>query len=361
MGPLPPPSHGVSELTRALLDSGLHQRYDLIHLDTADRRGVANIGRFDVGNVALAGFHGARFLGMIASARPDAVYLPVSKNALGFLRDALFMAPSVLWRTPLILHFHGSGFDDFVGSAAAPLQRLVRMLLPRAACAIVLGEALRPMLRGLVPDFRIASVPNGVPDPLNGAAPSRPEGEAMRILFLGNLLPSKGYVELLHAVEALLDDGIPATATFAGEVVDASGYEQARAAMRYGEHVRFTGPVGAAVRAELLAAADVLVLPSEDEAQPLVILEAMAAGLPVVSTCRGAIPETVIDGVTGVLVEPRDAAALADVLRALARNGKRRQALGAAGRDRYLEHYTMERWAERMGNVFDRVTTGASP
>ena len=361
VGPLPPPRHGVSELTRVLLESDLRRRYDLLHLDTADRRGVANIGRFDAGNVTLAAIHGARFLGMLARARPDAVYLPVSKNTLGFMRDALFMAPTALWRTPLILHFHGAGFDDFAGSTALPVRRLVRMLLPHAACAIVLGEALRPMLRGLVPESRIAAVPNGVPEPLNGAAAARSEGESMRILFLGNLLPGKGYVELLQAVEALLDEGIPVSATFAGDVADGPGFTRARAAIRHGERVRFTGPVDAAAKADLLADADVLVLPSEDEAQPLVILEAMAAGLPVVSTHRGAIPETVVDGVTGVLVEPRDAVALTDALRALARDGTRRLALGAAGRERYLKHYTVRRWAERISNVFDSVIAGASP
>ena len=356
VGPLPPPTHGVAELTRALLDSHLHRRFELLHLDTADRRGVANIGRFDAGNVLLAGYHGAQFLHRLAAKRPDAVYLPVSKNTLGFMRDALFIGPAAFLGSPLILHFHGSGFDEFARSAAAPVRRLVRMLLPRAACAIVLGEALRPMLQGLMPAERVVSVPNGVADPLSGRVVQRRAGEGMRILFLGNLLPSKGYVELLRAVEALLDEGVDVSAIFAGEVVDATGHERAQAAIRHGGRIQFTGPVDAAMRAQLLTDADVLVLPSADEAQPLVILEAMAAGLPVVSTPRGAIPETVVDGVTGLLVEPRDAVALTHMLRTLATDGERRLALGAAGRARYRSHYTVERWAERMSDVFDRVS-----
>lgn len=357
VGPLPPPSHGVAVMTRALLDSPLAKRFELLHLDTADRRGVANIGRLDAGNVWLAGLHGARFVALLVRHRVDAVYLPVSKNSLGFLRDALFIGPAVARGVPLIVHFHGSGFDEFVQNAPVPVRALVRLLLTRAARAIVLGDALRGMLGGLVADARIAVVPNGVADPLDGVASGRAPAGTLQILFLGNLLPRKGYVELIDAAQSLLDEGIDIAVTFAGSIVDPAVHERALATVRYGaERICFLGAVDASTRASLLRDMHVLALPSDDEAQPLVILEAMAAGLPVVSTRHGAIPETVMHGETGILIGTRDAAALGQALRALARQPRRLAALGSAGRARYLEHYTVERWADRMTGVFDSVT-----
>lgn len=353
VGPLPPPTHGVAVLTRTLLESALADRFDLIHLDTADRRGVANIGRLDAGNVWLAGLHGARFIALLVGQRIHMVYLPLSKNTLGFLRDSLFLLPTLARGTRVVVHFHGSGFDEFVRSAPAAVRALVRLLLSRTTMAIVLGEALKPMLRGMVPESRIAVVPNGVPD-VRGGVPYPPsEDGTMHILFLGNLLPSKGYVELLAAVQALLDDGQAVSVTFAGSVVDHDIHRRALATVRYGEdRIRFTGPVDSDTKVRLLRQADVLALPSEDEAQPLVILEAMAAGLPVVSTRRGAIPETVVDGTTGVLIDRPDPVAMGGVLRDLALRPEYRAALGSAARERYVACYTVEHWADRMAAVF---------
>lgn len=362
IGPLPPPSHGVAELTRILLESAVARRFDLLHLDTADRRGVANIGRLDAGNVWLAGLHGMRLLALLTRRPIHMVYLPVSKNTLGFLRDSLFLLPTLARGTRVVVHFHGSGFDDFARSAPAAVRMLVRLLLSRTTMAIVVGEALKPMLRGMIAESRIAVVPNGVADPVGATPDGRAQNGRMRILFLGNLLPRKGYVELLHAVQVLLDEGRDVAVTFAGGVVDSGVHRHALSTIRYGEdRIRFVGPVGPDAKAALLRQTDVLALPSDDEAQPLVILEAMAAGLPVVSTRQGAIPETVVDGTTGVLIDTRDAVALTRVLRDLATWPESRTMLGKAARERYLAHYTMERWADRMSAVFDRALEMSAP
>ncbi|MGH7447088.1 MAG: hypothetical protein ACRELT_05990, partial [Longimicrobiales bacterium] len=74
IGALPPPYHGGSVVTQTLLESALADRYDLLHLDITDRRGVENIGRLDAGNVWLAAAHGSRFLAMLLRNRIDIVY-----------------------------------------------------------------------------------------------------------------------------------------------------------------------------------------------------------------------------------------------------------------------------------------------
>lgn len=362
IGPLPPPAHGVAVLTSNLLASSVADRFDIVHLDTADRRGVDNIGRLDAGNVWLAGVHGARFVRLLSRHSFDAVYLPISKNALGFLRDSLFMGPAAMRGTPVILHFHGGQFDRFVRTAPAPLRILVRTLVRRAARAIVPGDGLKPMLHNLIAGERIVTVPNGVADlPARDESPGQRHGR-VHILFLGNLLPGKGYVALLDAVQLLLDEGLDIEATFAGAVVDADVHERALATVRYGDdRIRFHGEVDSATKVTLLHSANVLALPSEDEAQPLVILEAMAAGLPVVSTRRGAIPETVVDGETGLLVEARDTPALTAALRRLIMDPALREIFGRAARARYVACYSVERWAERMATVFAEVAAGRSP
>src|SRR5882762_10156183 len=89
VGPTPPPAHGISVLTELLLQSGLKESFEVVHLDTSDRRTLDNVGRFEIRNVALALYHGARFLWLLLWKRPALVYIPVSESPLGFVRDSL--------------------------------------------------------------------------------------------------------------------------------------------------------------------------------------------------------------------------------------------------------------------------------
>ena len=363
VGPLPPPSHGVSVMTRALLDSMPGDRYEVLHLDTADRRGVANIGRLDPGNLWRAGMHGTRFLSVLASHTVDVVYAPIAPNVLGFLRDALFAGPALLRGLPVIMHLHGGGYRPLLRESPAPVRRLVRSVMGRASSAIVLGDALTSMLDGAVNPDRIDVVPNGVADiAAAGGYRERACDGRLRVLFLGNLIPGKGYVELLEAVQLLLDEGVDIDVTFAGGIAEGSVHARALASIRYGEdRIRFTGPVDDAEKSRLLMRSDVLALPTyyEHEAHPLVILEAMSAGIPVVSTHHAAIPETVLDGTTGLLVATRDVRALAGALHSLAATPDVRAAMGRAGRERYLAGYTLDHWSARMMMVFDRIGSAA--
>jgi glycosyltransferase involved in cell wall biosynthesis len=354
VGPVPPPFHGGAVVTRMLLESPLRERFDFLHLDTTDRRGVDNIGRLDVGNVRLAAAHGARFVGMLLRHHVDFVYSPIAGNTLGLLRDALFVGPTALRRIPFVLHFHGGRYDSFVASAAAPVRALVRSLLARAQCAIVVGAALRPMLDGLVPHDRVVVVPNGVAD-LTGGQRLDTGDVRTRILFLGNLFPAKGYTALLTAAQRLLQEGEDIDVTFAGGVFDPPTHRRAMAAVQYPDRIRFLGPVGVDQKRALLRSSHVLALPSENEAHPLVILEAMAAGMAVVSTRCAAIPETVLHEETGLLVEPGEVDQLTAALRTLTRDATLRARFGRAGRERYVSMYTVEQWVRRMSGVFERV------
>jgi glycosyltransferase involved in cell wall biosynthesis len=348
-------------MTSTLLGSPLARSFEIVHVDTSDRRGVRNIGRLDVGNVRLALVHGVRFATTLVRSRAEVVYVPVSQNTLGFARDALFLVPALLWGVPIVLHLHGGGYGDFVRTAPGPVRWLLRLVFGRATRVIVLGESLRAMLGDMTPAERIAVIPNGVADTGARTAARVPDG-TMRILYLGNLIPGKGYVELLEAVQTLLDEGLDVAVTFAGGIADGGVHERALASVRYGEErIRFAGTVEGDAKRDLLATADVLALPSyyDNEAHPLVLLEAMASGLPVVSTRHAAIPEIVADGESGILIEPRSVSGLVTALRRLTEHPAERRAMGNAGRRRYEEMFTIERWTERMAELLESAV--ASP
>jgi glycosyltransferase involved in cell wall biosynthesis len=350
IGPSPPPYHGCTVATGYVLDSGLAGHYRLIHLDTADRRGLDNMGRLDPMNVVLALRHFVRFVSLLVRHRPAVVYVPIAQNTLGVLRDMLFMVPALLARRDLVVHIHGGGFGVFYDSAAAPLRAAVRAVVGRARTVIILGAGLKPTLRGIVPDHRVRVIPNGIPD-LFPEGRVHAAGGPLRVLYLGNLIRSKGFVEVLGAVVRLVAAGVDVRLDLAGGW---AGTDERSAAAplldSLGTAVRLHGEVGPGRKRELLAAADVLALPTyyEYEGHPYVILEAMSAGLPVVTTAHAAIPETVLHERTGLIVPPRDVASLADALQRLATDAALRQRLGESGRTRFLQQYTLQRWSQQL-------------
>jgi glycosyltransferase involved in cell wall biosynthesis len=100
---------------------------------------------------------------------------------------------------------------------------------------------------------------------------------------------------------------------------------------------------------------DVFVMPSLEEGFGIAALEAMAAGLPVVATAVGGIPELVKDGETGWLVPPADPQALAGRLRSLLRDSGLRQAMGIAGHSRAQDHFSMDRMVENVSKIYDGI------
>ena len=102
VGPLPPPRHGVATAMEHLRSAAAADGLPIVFLDIADRRGLANIGLLEWGNVWLAMRHGAEFLWLLARHRPAVVYLTLAQGTLGFLRDCLFLVPSALTRRRLI-------------------------------------------------------------------------------------------------------------------------------------------------------------------------------------------------------------------------------------------------------------------
>jgi hypothetical protein len=111
VGPTPPPAHGISVLTELLLKSGLNESFEIVHLDTADRRTLDNVGRFEFRNVVLALYHGARFQWLLLSKQPALVYMPVSRADWVLCGTAFFLLPSRLQRVPVVLHLHGGYLD----------------------------------------------------------------------------------------------------------------------------------------------------------------------------------------------------------------------------------------------------------
>jgi glycosyltransferase involved in cell wall biosynthesis len=342
---------GVSAMVNVCFGHGLFERWEARYLPTHCDGGKAR-------KAALAAASLARFVALLAAGRVALVHAHIASGA-SFWRKLAFLAPARAAGVPYILHVHAGDFAEYHARIPPPARALLRWLYGGAHAVIALSPSWEPAMLGAVPGARVEVVPNPVSIPPWRPRPAPAEPTA---LYLGVVRPEKGVFELLEAWPRVMK------AVRHARLVIAGSGEVDRARARADElgiaaAVEFPGWVGAGDKARLLERATALVLPSHFEALPMAVLEGMAAGLPIVATHVGSIPDAVGPD-AGVLVPPGDVTGLARALVAVLGNDRRRIAMGTAARARARALYSadvvvpeIERlWAEAVPTA--KRTTG---
>jgi glycosyltransferase involved in cell wall biosynthesis len=340
--------------TQALLAELERASVSVLRVDTADATDeLGNRGRWTFHNIQLALAHLVAVLRKTARKDVRAVYLPIAQEFPGLVRDLAFVLVPRLVGKPVVIHLHGGSFCTFFDRQSRLVRLLLRSILGGAARGIVLTEALRPALECVLPSSRLVVVQNGVDLPNAVREESELEPESVTVLFLSSLFPSKGLFVFLEALALAREREPRLRGVVAGPWPSQQIEDETRRLVQrllLDNSVVFTGPVEGAEKTRVLTSSDIFCLPSfyPQEGQPLVIIEAMAAGLPVVSTMWRGIPETVVDGETGLLVETARPDLVAEKLTALAMDAATRRRLGKNGRARYESLYTQEAFGRRM-------------
>jgi glycosyltransferase involved in cell wall biosynthesis len=198
---------------------------------------------------------------------------------------------------------------------------------------------------------RVHFVPNAVKPPTVLATPFTDKARPPRIVAAGRLHPKKGFDVLIAALALLRDQGQAFEAEIAGEGDERARLEGLIAQHALTDRVRLVGWRGDV--SGFLATGDVFAFPSHQEGFPLVLLEAMAVGLPVASAAIPGPVEMIADGVDGALVPPGDPAALAQALAGLIATPEKARALGVAARAKVLADYGPGSLKRRLDAVLD--------
>jgi glycosyltransferase involved in cell wall biosynthesis len=363
IGPTPPPFHGVAVAVQTLVQSRLVERFDVSHLDLADRRGIQHVNKPDLHDVALFLRQWLALASMLFRACPSLTYLVLSQSTIGFLRDSLLIWPASLRGSHIVLHLHGGNIRDWFLGRSWFMRAYVRAVLSRATRIIVLGDSLKSQFDGLVDIRRIAVVPNGI-DWKDSAASARVACTSVRyrILHLSTLSHLKGALVLIEAIASVVTHRKDLEFVFAGpwsHPEDKQWADQFIVQQGIGQYIRFTGQVEGDQKQALFESSDIFVFPGvQQEGQPLVVIEAMAAGLPVIFTDRGCLRDTVIDGKTGVEAPINDPHRLADCILWLLDHPEDMKAMGRQARQRYESLYTKKHHVENMIAVFTSSCKG---
>jgi glycosyltransferase involved in cell wall biosynthesis len=279
---------------------------------------------------------------------PHSVMHVHGASRASFWRKSIYMAIGLLAGWRIVFHLHGGAFARFHKDECGPIGRAaIHFFLDRAAWIVVVSESWKEWAQGITSNRRIVCIPNPVSLP-SVVSQAREPG---LVVFSGRCEASKGIFDLLDAA-GVLRAQVPGLRIECAGDGDLGNVQRYAASMNLASRVKMRGWLGKEAAEELLSRASVLVLPSHAEGLPMSVLEAMAAGCPVVASRVGGIPDLITDGVDGLLVPPGDPRALAAALQRILRDPAFARQLGNAARQTIANRYTAERSIERLEQIY---------
>lgn len=355
IGQLPPPVHGSNVMTETFVKILRKLDFDVITVEKTFNRDQKNIGRITYSKLLKIPIIAVDIVKQILLNKPILCFYFSAVNLSSFLIDFFYLALLTFFKVPYVLYIHGKGYKD-LSKRSLVLHRLVKWNLSKALGAMVLGNLLKSDVDNFIPESRLFVIPNAIPDCITPTGKLEKESpQQIQVLFLSNLIPAKGPLEFLKVADIVLKkaDNVrfvigggsrsPAYCRSLLQFVILSGLQNA---------VFFKGPLFGEDKARVLSESHIFVFPSSAEASPLVIIEAMQYGLPVITTDQGSIPEMIQQGLNGYLFNHNDIKEMADAVITLVNDQQLRTQMSHRSRKVYEERYTMERYED---NVFAAV------
>ena len=367
IGPVPPQLGGMESFVADLLGSKLTSKYQILHLDTSKlfvtrnedykvRPGYAESFRRNIflslASYALSFWFFCKFLYFSLRFRLKIIHIH-STSYTSFWDKCPYILVARLWRKKVILHMHGPRFSAFYEDSGFFIRALIRYFLNRCHAVLVLSRSWEEFFLQIVDSQKVHVVPNGIDlSPFQNAGlakTSRPS-----LLFLGEVSQRKGIYDLFKVILILKSKGYdyqlnvvgPGEIFVARDFVEKLDIEQS---------VSFAGPLRGRDKIEAYTKAWCFVLPSYAEGMPISIIEAFAAGLPVISTTVGGIPELVTDGVNGYITEPGDVDEMAQKITLIMEKGKIRKRITERNRNKAASEFNMDVCADRIAAIYDTL------
>lgn len=326
IGPFPPPIHGMS-LANQMLSDGLRKTHSVCTLNTGGKKSKIIGNLSEQGKISFSKTFSSLAQVMTGVCRIlfkgkfDAIYITPGQSMAGYLKYTPFMWAVRVRKIPYFIHIHGGYFRTMYDGLRGWKKRAVDNSLKGLAGAIVLGPSLRFMFEGLVPDEKIFVCENGVEDEVFATEEEIRQkieryktDDTIRVVYLSNLMESKGILDLFEAVKMLRNRGEKIHLDVAGAIEPAIEARVREYLFELGNAVTYHGIVKGKKKKELLLNNYIFCLPSKHpygEGQPISILEAMANGCCIVTTDHGGIKDIVSEEY-GVFVEKHDPQSIAE-------------------------------------------------
>jgi len=340
--------------TRNMLASSLNDHFELVHFEIGSRgrESPASEEKFVI-RISRLLSNPFLLIWRIIQLRPLLLHLNTSLNHKSFWRDIGYLMIGKILRRKVIVQIHGGSLERFCHSSS--ILRYVSSSAFRIADAlVVLSTAEKRNFEKISGLKKLVVIPNAVDiAEYHSESQRKHSGKVRRLAYLGRITREKGLFEAVEAMKLIVSDPGVNEIEF---VIAGSGNARADLMsqieeMGVGDHVRMIESLFGKEKVRFLQQADIFLFPSYHEGLPYSILESLAAGTPVIASNVGGIPDAVIDGIHGLLIEPRDPRQIADAIRKLASNDNLVRTMSQNCLSWASENYGLQ----RLSNQFDEL------
>jgi glycosyltransferase involved in cell wall biosynthesis len=378
---LPPPYAGPEAMTEMFLDYLRKWDENIVVINSRIKKRNFEKGKFDISSLLRFLVLYIRLISKFVYPKNKIIYLTIACGKIGFLRDFVVIMTSYLFRKDIVVHLHGANFDNFYKNSGKFIKYLVRMSWSKAKIAIALSETLKKnQFINIAPEVRFEIVPNGVDVKKYLINNDKYNRENIKICFLSSLSFTKGFYDLITVYKKLRNKyGEKISFNFAGEISiskfqlseflnkDIKNYYLKNHAEIINDILKFVdkcGDFGANYwgvinnnekKSKFFNESDIFILPSYMEGVSMAMLEAMAFGLPVITTTVGGHPDVIEENMNGLLIQPADKEKLFEKIEYLLVNPDKRKEYGINNMLKISNEYNGEISAKKLYNIFKEI------
>jgi glycosyltransferase involved in cell wall biosynthesis len=354
IGKTPPPFIGTAVWFEVLRHSSINKFFTIHWFNVNVHKDFSTLGKSSIRklwpNIKLY----FSFFQIVRTFKPELVLIPLSQTTPGFLKDSIYV-----WLTPrkskTVVILHGSNLKNWLAASSIGIKKYFSYSMRNCTAAIVLGRNLRYLFYNWFPEDRIFVISNG--ENFDFSKIQKNSFDKVNLRFFGNLSKAKGIREVISSMDHLGDSHSKIMLRINGTWLEKDTENWClKKVSKSNLPVVFEGPKTGKDKLEALANSDIFIFtPVSPEGHPFVLIEAMAAGLPIISTDQGAITESVLNNVNGFIVNSNAPEEIAEKIQFLVNNPEDRIRMGKESRRIYEENFTEDKMAQRFKSVFTQI------
>jgi len=354
---LPPPVHGVSMMNQITVNNpGMldYFRTNTVLLNYTSE--IKGIGKFTFKKLFSFFRIYRNILKLIFSFKPDLIYFTLTPTGISFYRDAIIVFLLKRTKAKIVYHLHGKGIYN--KTKHSKINRTIYKLVLRNTYIIHLSESLKEDIFFVNDKVKSYIVPNGINSTLYKKGGNHKISEKRNLLFLSNLAENKGVIMFLNACKFLKTQGVSFSANIVGRettLISKKEIEGLITKLDLDNEIDYLGPKYNIEKEVVLANSDIFVFPTYNDCFPLVLLEALKYGLPVISTNEGAIGEIIDNNKNGFIINRKDQECLNRKLKELVLDDEKIKLFSKNAKEKFSKYYTTKSYEDNMLSVLKEI------
>jgi glycosyltransferase involved in cell wall biosynthesis len=354
-------SGGVVNLYQKFNEQIQRSNYEIHHerVGRIQRSKFLNIFLFRISDLA---YNYIKFIIELIRIKPAIIHLNPSLNKKAIYRDFLylFISQMIIKNIKILIHIHG--WEENLASdfkSKNTFNAIFINMINKANAIIVLASQFKESMMDIIDTpQKIIVMPTAVDVVAFQIAETPARKDGLKVLFLSRIIRNKGVFEIADSIERIIKKNQQLEIKFilAGDGEDKKALESYVINKKVDKYVEFPGYVKGKDKADLFKASDLFIFPSyHAEGCPVAVLEAMAAGLPVVSTNVAALKEIIINGINGIIIEKQSAEQIVDAVNLLVNDIELMEKMGHNNRTRAKAEFDVPVIFKKLNRIYDNL------